>query len=104
MHEAREPEPDQTPVVARDPLPPRLPAVHPLALGGEALPPHGGLGAQQVLRGGKPVVSGEEDGGAQGGAAQGVQLSPLRLRGGPGSHKRHIAQLFGKRCNYMINS
>ena len=69
--------------MARDPLPPRLPAVHPLALLSEALPPHSGLGAKQILRGGKPVVSGEEDGGAQGDAAQGVQLSPPRLPGQP---------------------
>ena len=86
VHQAGQAELDQTPVVPRDPLPPRLPAVHPLALLCEALPPDRRLGAEQILRGGKPVVSREEDGGAEGGAAQSVELCPLWRPGQP-SHQ-----------------
>ena len=67
--------------MARQPLPPRLPAVHPLALLSEALLPHSGLAGQQVLGLSEPVVSGEEDLTAQSGAAQIVQLTPARSLG-----------------------
>ena len=58
------------------PLPPGLPTIHPLALVSEALFPHSWLRVEHVLRCRKPVVGGEEDGGAQARAGQVVKLGP----------------------------
>ena len=98
MNHPRQAELDDAPVMARDPLPPGLPPVHPLPLLSEPLPPHGGLALQHVLRRGEPVVRGEDDGGAQRGAAQVVQLRPLRYRVG-GCSDRSVGHCLV--CDYL---